>query len=144
MKKLVAVTVVVALGLLGTMAHAGWQGYGPGYGAGYGPGGGQVDVNKLRQLQKETAPLRDEIAVKGVELRNEYAKQNPDQAQITKLRGEIGDLRTKIQAAAEKQGLPAWGYGPRGAGPGRGYGPRMMGYGYGRGPGYGRGYCPMW
>jgi hypothetical protein len=141
MKKLVVVAMVAALGLLGTMAYAGWQGYGPGYGPGY---GSQVDVNKLRQFQKETASLRDEVAAKGIELRNEYAKENPDQTRITKLRTEIGDLRTKIQAAAQKQGLPAWGYGPRSGGPGWGYGPRMMGYGYGRGPGYARGYCPMW
>jgi hypothetical protein len=96
------------------------------------------------------------MMAKGLELRNEYMKQNPDQARITKLQGEIGDLRTKVQAVAEKQGLPAFGNGP-----GMGFGSRMMswghggrrgagmmGVGYGRGPGFGggpgRGNCPMW
>jgi hypothetical protein len=136
MKKLWVAALVAALGLIGTIAYAGWPGYGP--------GGGQVDANKLREFQKESAPQRDEISAKGLELRNEYLKQSPDQARITKLRTEIGDIRSKIQAAAEKQGLPAWGYGPGAGRPGWGYSPRMMGAGYGRGPGYGRGYCPMW
>jgi len=151
MKKLmVMVAVVVAVGLLGTVAYAAWQGRGP---------GGQVDVNAFRQFQKETLPLRDELMAKGLELRNEYAKDSPDQNQITKLKTEIGELRTKIQAVAEKQGLPAWGNGPgvgRGNsrwardGYGCGNGPRMMGCGYGRGPGAGYGpgrgadYCPRW
>jgi zinc resistance-associated protein len=139
MKKLmVMAAVVVAVGLLGTVSYAAWQGRGP---------AGQVDVNAFRQFQKETLPLRDEMMAKGLELRNEYAKDKPDQDQITKLRAEIGDLRTKIQVAAEKQGLPAWGNGP---GAGRGFGRRMMGgagCGFGGGPGAGgpgcaQGDCP--
>jgi len=148
MKKLLVATMVMAIGLVGTIAY-GWQGYGPGPGS-------QVDVNALRQFQKETLPLRDELAAKRLELRNEYAKQNPDQNKITRLQNETADLRTKIQASADKHGVPAygrggrgdaaWGNGPRG-GAGWGCGaPRMMGAGYcyGGGPGYGRGYCPAW
>ncbi len=141
MKKVVAVAVVLAIGLVGT-AYA--QPFGPGY-------AGQVDVNKVTQFQKETLPLRDELATRNIELRNEYLKQNPDRDKIAQLQKETIDLRTKIQAAAEKQGLPAWGNGGRmagrgyGYGPGMrqgggGYGPRMAGCGYG--PGYGRG--PAW
>lgn len=144
MKKFsVGVMVVVGAFLLGTVAYGAREGYGPG-------GGQQVDVNALRQFQKETLPLRDELQAKGLELRNEYLKENPDQAKVTKLRGEMRDLRTKIQSAAEKQGLPDWYYGGGMGYNGRGYGMRgpgsgwMMGGGYGRGPGYGRGYCPMW
>jgi len=130
--------------LLGTVAYGAWQGY----------GGQQVDVNALRQFQKETLPMRDELQAKGLELRNESLKESPDQARIAKLRGEIGDLRARIQSAAEEKGLPGWGYGGgmrggywggRGCGmrgPAWGYG-RMMGDGY-DGRGYGRGGCPMW
>ncbi len=143
MKKVVVVLVAVAvIGLLGTMGYAARQG----------AADGQVDVGALRQLQKETLPLRDEIMAKGLELRNEYNKETPDQNRIAKLGTEMAGLRTQIQAAAEKQGVPAFGYGP---GMGRGWGSRMMGWGYGRGPGFrgGPGFgggpgpggnCPMW
>jgi hypothetical protein len=152
MKKtsVVALAVTVGLVLLGSSAYAGWgQGYGPGpRGYGYGSGAGQqVDVNALTTFQKETLPLRDEMMVKRVEIRNEYAKEKPDQARIGTLQKEIIDLRTKIQTVAEKQGLPAAGYGQRMAGRGDGYG-MMGGRGHG-GQGYGgrgRGYgnCSRW
>ena len=149
MKRLVVVaTVVVAIFCT---AVYGWaQGYGPRYGAAQ----TQTDVNALRQFQKETLPLRDEMIVKRAEIRNEYAQAKPNLERIATLQKEMIDLRTKIQAAAEKDGLPAWG---PGSGWGRGgFGP---GSGMGRGAGYGRGYgmgggwrsggsaggpCPMW
>ncbi len=155
MKKVSVVAVVVAVGfLLSSVAYAAWQGPGP--------GSGQVDVKALRQFQKETLPLRDELAAKNLELRNEYTQQTPDRSKIATLQKEIIDLRTKIQTAADKQGLT--GYGPGmgtgyggygmgrgmmyGDGYGRGYGRGMMGRGgYGGGPGYrggDGGYCPMW
>ncbi len=158
MKKVSVVAMVVAVGfLLSTVAYAAWQGYGP--------GSGQADVNALKQFQKETLPLRDELAAKRLDLWNEYNQQKPDQSKIATLQKDIIDLQTKIQAAAEKQGLPAYGpwmrggyggygmgqgrmYGRGGYGPGYGMGPGMMGRGgYGGGPGYGGGYdgyCPMW
>ena len=150
MKKFAVGTIVVAVAFLaGTMAFAARQG-----------SGNSTDVNSLRQFQKETLPLRDEVAAKGLELRNEYTKETPDQAKITKLQDEIAALRTKIDAAAEKAGIAQDGWGRGGY---YGMGPGMMyGYGYGRGgmrggyghgwmmgQGYGRGgdgpgYCPMW
>ncbi len=142
MKRLsIGVMVAVAAFLLGTVAYGAWQGSGPG-------GGQQVDVNALRQFQKETLPLRDELQDKSLELRNEYTKENPDQAKVTKLRNDIEGLGAKIQTAAEKNGLPegrygtGMGYGMMGPG-GSGHGDWMMGRTYGNG-GYGRGYCPMW
>ncbi len=151
MKKtsVVALAVTVGLVLLGSSAFAGWgQGYGPGpRGYGYGPAAGQqVDVNAFTKFQKETLPLRDEMLVKRVEIRNEYAKEKPDQNRIATLQKEIIDLRAKVQTVAEKQGLPAAGYGRGMAGRGPGYGGMMGGRGHG-GQGYGgRGYgnCPMW
>ena len=113
--------------------------------------GGQADVNALKAFQKETLPLRDEMQVKRLELRNEFAKQAPDENRIAQLQKEMIDLRAKIRTAAEKNGIQGYGYG-RGYGRmgygrgGYGYGPRMMGYaggpGYCGGPGYGRG--PAW
>jgi hypothetical protein len=132
MKKLLVVALVVVFGaLVSTAALAAWN-KGP-----WAPGE-QVDVNAFRNFQKETLPLRDEMAAKRLELRNEYNKEKPDQAKIAGLQKEMIDLRTKIADAAKKNGLPDWGYGP-------GYGGRG---GYGRGgcggygPGYGRGYSP--
>lgn len=131
MKKVLVVALVVVFGaLLSTGAFAAWtKGQGPGPGT-------QVDVNAFRAFQKETLPLRDEMAAKRLELRNEFSKENPDQAKIAALQKEMIDLRTKISDAAKKNGLSDWGpgYGKRG-----GYGPGGCG-GYARG-GYGPGGC---
>jgi hypothetical protein len=139
MKKAVLITaaVVLMVALVGTVAFAARGGC-------WGPGGGKVDLNAFKQFQKETSPLRDEMMAKGVELRNEYAKEKPDKAAITKLRAEMGDIRTKIQAAAEKNGLPAWGKGRgtgSGSGEGRGFGGRGNWGGHKRGFGRGPGAC---
>jgi hypothetical protein len=143
MKKLLVVALMVVFGaLLSTAAvAAGPRGQGP-------VPDNQVDVNAFRAFQKETLPLRDEMAAKRLELRNEFNKDTPDQAKIATLQKEMIDLRTKISAAAKKNGLPDRGFGP-GYGGGDGYGPGYgrgyhMGQGGGYGPGYGRGSCPMW
>jgi hypothetical protein len=128
-KILVVAAVVLAVGLAGTVAFAARGGFGP---------GSQVDLSVFKHFQQETASLRDDMMLKAMELRNEYSKEQPDKNQITKLRSEMADLRTKIQAIAEKDGLPAWGRGPGkgfgggGCGGGRGM---MRGHGWGRGPG---------
>ncbi len=147
-KKTVVATVLIAGFLLSTMVYAASQDYGP--------GSNQVDVKALRQFQKETLPLRDEIAAKRLELRNEYAQPTPDRNKIATLEKEIIDLRTKVQTAADKNGVAAYG---AGGGYGRGYGRdrgMMHGGGYGRGSGRGYGMmarggydggcgsCPMW
>jgi hypothetical protein len=148
MKKLLVIALVVVFGaLMSTAAVAAWtKGQGPGPGA-------QVDVNAFKNFQKETSPLRDEMAVKRLELRNEFNKETPDQAKIAALQKEMIDLRTKISDAAKKNGLPDRGFGP-GYGKHGGFGPGSCG-GYGRGgygPGHGRGFgpgcgagsCPNW
>jgi Spy/CpxP family protein refolding chaperone len=141
MKKVLVVALVVVFGaLLSTAAIAAWtKGQGPGPGT-------QVDVNAFRNFQKETLPLRDEMAVKRLELRNEFNKETPDEAKITALKAELIALRTQIGEAAKKNGLPDQGFGPGygkrgGWGPGgcAGYGP---GQGRGFGPGCGAGSCP--
>jgi hypothetical protein len=59
---------------------------------------------RMRSFQKETLSLRDELAAKRVELDAEYDGAEPDPARIAQLRNEMADLRTRIQAAAEKHG----------------------------------------
>jgi zinc resistance-associated protein len=144
MKKiwLAGLAAVFGIALLGTTAFAQrGMGYGMGGGPGYGAAGTgtPVDVTAFKAFQKETLPLRDEMMVKRVELRNEYLKEKPDQNRIATLQKEMIDLRAKIRTAAEKNGLPAFGQGMggRGQGMGRGMGGRGMG---GRGPGN----CPNW
>jgi len=143
MKKVFVVALVVVFGaLMSTGAFAAWN-RGP-----WANPGEQVDVNAFRNFQKETVPLRDEMAVKRLELRNEFNKETPDQAKIAALQKEMIDLRTKIGDAAKKNGLPDRGFGP-GYGKRGGYGPgygrgHHMGWGGGYGPGYGKGYCPNW
>ncbi len=143
MKKVFVVALVVVFGaLMSTGAFAAWN-RGP-----WANPGEQVDVNAFRNFQKETVPLRDEMAVKRLELRNEFNKETPDQAKIAALQKEMIDLRTKISDAAKKNGLPDRGFGP-GYGKRGGYGPgygrgHHMGWGGGYGPGYGKGYCSTW
>lgn len=147
MKKVLVAALIVAVGFsLGSLGYAAWAS---------GPGAGDpANVQALRSFQKETLPLRDELAAKGLELQNEYAKESPDQNRVATLQKEMIDLRAKIRDAAQKNGLPDRGPGRAGQGGwGRGY---MMGQGYGpgymMGRGYGRGYqggdngynCPMW
>ena len=143
MKKVLAVALAVVFGtLMSSASFAAWT-----MGQSLGPGV-QVDVNAFRNFQKETLPLRDEMAVKRLELRNEFIKETPDQARIATLQKEMIDLSTKIREAASKNGLPDSGFGlgfsKRGSyGPGYGRG-HHMGWGGCHGPGYGRGYCPNW
>lgn len=138
MKKLMVVALVVVFGAaLSTAAVATWtRGQGPGPDT-------QVDVKAFRAFQKETLSLRDEMAAKRLELRNEFNKTTPDQAKIAALQKEMIDLRTKISDAAKNNGLPESGFGPGYSGRG-GYGGYHMGWGGGHGQGYGRGSCPMW
>ena len=107
MKKLLVVALMVVFGaLLSTAAvAAGPRGQEPGPDT-------QVDVNAFRAFQKETLPLRDEMAAKRLELRNEFNKDTPDQTKIAALQKEMIDLRTKISDAAKKNGLPDGGFGP--------------------------------
>jgi hypothetical protein len=138
-----SLVVVAALALSG-IAYAqmwGGEGNGPGYGMGpgmmYGYGtGNTVNIEKFKQFRKETSALREDLAVKQIELNGEYNKEKPDTERVTTLQKDILDLRAKIAKAAEKAGLESTG----GWGRHRGYygmGPGMM---YGGGYGYGCGW----
>lgn len=113
MKKTLIVALVVATALVvgGVVyAHGPW-GHGMGYGMNF---GGAVNIENLKGFQKETMAMRDDLITKRLELQNEYSKPQLDYERIGTLRKEIVDLQTKIQAAAEKYGLPHnTGYGMR-------------------------------
>lgn len=61
-----------------------------------------IDVEKVKQFQKETQNQRDEMMTKKLELRKEYGKEAPDDKRISALKQEIRDLRISIQQAADK------------------------------------------
>jgi zinc resistance-associated protein len=135
----IAGAVIMAAVLIGNgvYAYGGRGGFGPGgCGGPGGPGFGpdkEVDIAAFKNFQKETLSLRDEMMVKRIELRNEFAKEKPDRNKTATLQKEMIDLRTKIQAAAEKNGLPGPGFGRGGRGGRGGCG------GPGGGPGFGGG-----
>ncbi len=148
MKKMLVVALVLVAGLM--LSAGAYALSGPGAAAGQTK---EVDVTAFRNFQKETLPLRDELAAKRLEVRNEYAKETPDLNKIATLQKEMIDLRTKIQISAQRNGLPnqgfgrgmmgGYGRGMMGRG-GQGYGPGMMGRG-GFGPqAGGPANCPMW
>lgn len=115
-RSLIIALVVAAFVVIGgaVYAHGPW-GHGMGYGMNF---GGAVNVENMKGFQKETMALRDELITKRVELQNEYSKPQRDYERIGTLRKEIVELQTKIQAAAQKHGLPADGrvYGMMGKG----------------------------
>jgi zinc resistance-associated protein len=170
-KHITAILLVLAVvGIVGFSApsFAGWGrggggncpmaggGYGPGGGAG--PGGGtDLTDEEIAALQKErnaffeqTRDLRDNLYQKGLELRAEMAKQNPDakkaaglQKEVSGLQGELAqktlDQRLKMQKENPKLYGKGFGRG-MGMGPGGGRGPGS-GMGMGMGGGCGRGPC---
>jgi zinc resistance-associated protein len=117
MRKSRFVAVLAVLGLLvATAAFAGpWSGerHERGYGYGYGPG---VNSEALKNFQKETLPLRDELLAKRLEIREEYAKETPDLQKLASLKKEMVDLETRITESARKNGIERWGRGPFGEG----------------------------
>lgn len=65
-----------------------------------------IDIENVKKFQKETLNLRDELAIKRLELRNECLKQDPDNVYMESLRKEIRDLRAKIRGIADKYKVP--------------------------------------
>ena len=153
MKKGIVITAIIAgIGIAGMSYAAG----------GWGKRGGnyyncpmiqdqqisQVDPALQEKREKfftETQEIRKELAMKRAEKRALLNNENPDPAAVSKLTGELFDLRTSLREKAEEAGLPAMigpmaGRGDRGPGMrGRGFGPGPDGdYGQGMGR-YGKG-----
>jgi zinc resistance-associated protein len=138
MKRITMLIVVVAVAIVAASVAFAQMGSGPGMdGRGsYGSGtDSQVNIENLKKFQKDTLSLRDDLMVKRAELQNEYLKQTPDTARIAEIQKQMIDLQAKIQTAAQKNGLPAWG---------QGYGRGRMGRGMMAGNGPCGSGCPGW
>lgn len=120
MKKTVvtgALVLLAGLVVAGTAsAWCMWGGYGGWSRGGYGTRYGTVDTEKLRNFQKETLSLREEMISKNLELENEYNKPTPDPKRVAALEKETTDLQTKIQEVADKYGVSGRGRGYAGHG----------------------------
>ena len=67
--------------------------------------GPATKVETLREFQSKTLAQRDELMVKQLELRQEYAKANPDQERLAALQKTVDELQAGIQTSADKYGL---------------------------------------
>ena len=162
----IMVAAVLAIFGLSTLAFAGW---GPGYDGhmgigrgGWGHMGGQGDygqsygnltpdqqkqVSQLRdEFFRETEDLRQALDNKGLELRNELAKENPDETKVSKLQVDISKAESDLDQKSlnfeikARKAVPDYNRASRGYGHrmGRGYG---GGYGHMMGSGHGGGNC---
>ena len=158
MKNLTIVMAVIALVAVSAVAFAGW-GRGWRGNAYMPPNLSEEETKKIEAANeaffKETEELRQSIYDKGLELRREMIKDNPDPKKTADLQREISNLdsqldQKRLERRLEMQKIHPYadrGYMRRGGkGPGymnRGYmGRGFMGSGRGQG-GYGYGpYCP--
>jgi hypothetical protein len=141
-KTLITVAALMAVGFIVTQALAWYQG-GP-MGAGYHRGSGQFQGFGLHSKARsnpdwqaflqDTLPMRQELAVKRMELNTLLNQPDPDPDRIAELRDRIDAKRAEIQSLAEERNLQSFQPGFRGA--------SRNGYGYGRKMGRGGpGYC---
>jgi hypothetical protein len=95
-RTIIRIFIVMVVLIMGTVYAFGYRG----------PSGTNacqnLDLEKVKQFQKETQSQRDEMMTKKLELRKEYGKEAPDDKRINALKQEIRDLRISIQQAADK------------------------------------------
>jgi hypothetical protein len=161
-KKIAIVAVVAALGLTGmTQAYGGWGNRGGGN-----DNCPMIQNGQMTQLDPalqekrdtfftDTQEIRKEMAMKQSEKQAMLRGDNPDPQAVSKISGELFDLRTTLRQKADEAGLPG-AFGPKGRGGfsagmnGRGFDQGMNSRKYGRGmngPGFdqgvtSRGYGP--
>jgi len=148
-KKILMITLVVIMGFYGRALADPGMGYGHRYGWGYpmqamhhggygGPGFGyrgnlsEDDIQKLYKEQsaffEATKDLRGKMYQKGLELRSELAKENPDANKAAALQKEISELKAEFDQKRLSHFLNMRKINPEiGRGFGGGYG--MMGSG---------------
>ena len=148
-KKIAIIAVVAGLGVAGlSQAYGGWGMRGANYYDCPMIGNGQVSQldpalqEKRDKFLADTQELRKEMAMKQAEKQALLRNDNPDPQVVSRITGELFDLRASMRQKAEEAGLPA-AFGPM-AGRG-GFAPGMSGrgfdpdaYGRGNGPGMGR------
>jgi len=95
-RTIIGILVVMGVLIMGTVFAFGYRG----------PSGTNacqnLDIEKVKQFQKETLSQRDEMMTKELELRKEYVKEAPDDKRISILKQEIRDLKVSIQQVADK------------------------------------------
>jgi len=144
-KKIIALALITGLTMT-TVASANWgRGGRGGYGdcpqlqgqMMQGPMSQQLDQatqDKIKQFFKDTAPLHKQMAMKRAEKQALMASDKPDPQAVSRVAGELFDLRTTIHEKAELAGVDQY------VGPGRMGG---KGCGGGRGQGFGMGQGGM-
>lgn len=109
-RSILALTAAAALALAGTAIAMPGMGPGAGAGPGAGRGAGMAAQGQYTEQHKKfiagTLPIREEMHKKHIELQKEWIKDKPDTAKITKLQGEMTELRKKMMDARAKSGLP--------------------------------------
>lgn len=71
------------------------------------PCGKCAEQQAVQQFTLETAALSRELKAKDIELREQYAYDSIDIHKVGALEAELKGLKGKINAAAEKYGIPA-------------------------------------
>lgn len=132
MKKTLLILIAVAItGFTATQALAGRAHHGSGNGNCQGTMQYQnltdEQIQARQAFMKETADLRQKLAVKKGEYRAVMAGENPDPKTAGKLAGEIAGFKNQLREKAVAAGVPCKGLG--------------MGHGMGDGPHHGRGKC---
>jgi Spy/CpxP family protein refolding chaperone len=153
MKKLSLLIVVMVLAASSAWAFRGGCGMGPGFGMNpYVASTLNLTEDQKAQIQakqeamlEEIGPLRDKLFSKKMEMKDLWAKANPDQSGISEKRQEIQAIQNEIQEKAtqyqldcrqfltpdqqEKLGTLVAQHGGRGGmGMGPGHGPQMRGW----------------
>jgi hypothetical protein len=95
-RTIIGILVVMSVLIIGTV-------YAFGYRGSSGTDACQsLDIEKVKQFQKETLSQRDELMSKKLELRKECGKDAPDDKRISTLKQEIRDLKVSIKEVADK------------------------------------------
>lgn len=69
--------------------------------------GNCTDKQSVQQFTQETAGLASELKTKDIELRVQYGYDAVDINKVDLLEAELKELKSKINAAAQKNGIPA-------------------------------------
>ncbi len=66
-----------------------------------------ADKQAVQQFTQETAALTSALKTKDIELREQYSYDGIDIRKVSALEEELKELKDKINAAAQKYGIPA-------------------------------------
>ncbi len=151
-KKIAIAAVIVGIGIAGiSQANGGWGKRGGNYNNCpmiQNGQTGQIDPalqEKRDKFFSDTQEVRKQMIMKQAEKQAMLRGDNPDPQAVSKISGELFDLRTSLRQKAEEAGLPGAfrpmaGRGAFGQGmQGRGFTQGMDDRGYGQGMGRGRG-----